>query len=263
MAEDSWVQIDNYLAERARLSFRDHEYVTESTAIDTRAVPEIEIDSWTRRFLTVGLHPETHAVNPSNCGPEPHASQLSLYLADYERDRYIDAKQPVAVDLGKALDEFDRLSDTRGFIGFRRNDGAVLQFIWNHDQTLSADLPILGRRASLVRRGTREELGALIERIANGAPTRELPDFHLESHAKATGPFQTAPGDNLSTKLAILTREPVRASRKFLEGWKGTDYVSSAFRQGRLPWSMPLRQPAGGKVGSDGEGRRGIQGAGH
>jgi hypothetical protein len=183
LAEDSWVQIDNYLAEGARLSFRGREYVIESTAVDTRAVPESEIDSWTRQFLTVGLHPETHVVNPSISRPEPHASQLSLYLADYERDRYIDAKEPLAVDLGKALDEFDRLSDTRGcFIGFRRSDGEVLQFIWNHDQTLSADIPVSGRRASLVRRGTWEELRPLIERFANGASTRELPGFHLESN---------------------------------------------------------------------------------
>jgi hypothetical protein len=66
---------------------------------------------------------------------EHHASRLLLYLTDYERDRYIAAKAPLAVDLGKALDEFDRLSDAREcFIGFRRIDGEVLQFIWNHDQ---------------------------------------------------------------------------------------------------------------------------------
>jgi hypothetical protein len=58
----------------------------------------------------------------------------------------------------------------------------VLQFIWNHDQTLSADIPVSGRRASLVRRGTWEELRPLIERFANGASTRELPGFHLESN---------------------------------------------------------------------------------
>jgi hypothetical protein len=190
LAEDSWVQIDNYSAERARLSFQSREYVIESGAGDTRAVPESEIDGWTKQFLTLGLHPETRGVNPSTSEPKPPTPRLSLYLADYQRDRYIDAKEPVAVDLGKALDEFDRLSDTRGcFIGFRRNDGEVLQFIWNHDQTLSADIPVSGRRASLVRRGTWDELRPLIERFANGAPTRELPDFHLESHDQSNRPF--------------------------------------------------------------------------
>jgi hypothetical protein len=112
LAEDCWVQIDNYLAECARLSFRNCEYVIESTAVNTRAVPESEIDNWTRQFLTVGLHPETHVVNPSISELELQASRLSLYLADHERDLYIDAKEPLVVDLRKALDEFDRLSDT-------------------------------------------------------------------------------------------------------------------------------------------------------
>jgi hypothetical protein len=105
-----------------------------------------------------------------------------MCLCDYDRDRVIASAEPIPVDLRTALDEFDRLSGTdRCFIGFVRSDGETLQFAWNDDGTLSADIPFPATKSSLARRGTREGLRPLIETFAGGVPVRELPDFHLQA----------------------------------------------------------------------------------
>jgi hypothetical protein len=86
------------------------------------------------------------------------------------------------MSVARALDEFVRLSDVDGcFIGFQRSDGKVLQFVWNADGTLNADVPEPGRNGSMQATGTWEEFGRLIEPFAMGENLDQWPGFQFQS----------------------------------------------------------------------------------
>jgi hypothetical protein len=186
-SSESWVELENYAGQHVRITFRDSGYAIESKTLKLSVtIDRSAIDEWIEHFLLIGIKSSPKAsIPPKMASLSPNEPLLSVYLFDQEKDRQIDSKEPIVVGLTQALDEFDRLSDTDGsFIGFRRSDGAVLQFIWNRDRTLDADIPLPGQGGSLQQRGTWEGLRPLIEKFASRIAVRELPGFRFQPHPK-------------------------------------------------------------------------------
>ena|ERR1700733_10505240 len=129
------------------------------------------------------MHPQANLLSkPSLTSGASQEVKLQVFLSDYERDRHIDAKEAVPLSLTDALTEFDRLSNTSGsFIGFRRADGSILQFIWNDDRLLDADVPDPSREGSFARSGTWRELRPLVPQFAAGRPIADLPGFYFHA----------------------------------------------------------------------------------
>lgn len=176
-----FVEVENALGQTVVVKRLDaSEYQMRAAGFE-RIVTTDDVESWFSSFLTRGI--ESVSSREASGAGDTSPATLQMFLSDYPRERHIESQQPISVNVSKALDEFDRLSDVEGcFIGFKRKDGRTLQYIWNSDRTVTVDVPQTGERGSLQARGEAERLRGLITRFDAGDPVEALPGLRLHLH---------------------------------------------------------------------------------
>jgi len=183
-ASGSFIEIRNFLGEECRVTAAgDTILVSLPDPAPRVALTRAESQPWVRGFLIRGLGTATDPARQAGTGsPDRSGSSFGLFLTDYARERTIPSQHPLEAPSERVLEEFDRLSDTRGcFLGVIRGDGLTLQFHWNEDSTLLADVPAPDRAGSLAKLATHAECRRLLESFLAGAGLDSMPDLVFSS----------------------------------------------------------------------------------
>ena len=107
--------------------------------------------------------------------------EVGLFLDDPQRARSVSSSDPHIVGVDRAVAEFDALSRVEGnFLGVVRDDGELLQFVWNGDGTLDVNAPRPAWNGSFTRRASFAECRGLIESFAAGLAVEAIPGIRFD-----------------------------------------------------------------------------------
>ena len=183
-APGSFIEVGNFLGEQCRVTVAGERFVVALPgSADPLALARPDMTAWMRGFLIGGLGTAAGGARYAGTGsPGSSGSRFGLFLTDYPRERTILSEHPLETDGARILEEFDRLSDTRGCnLGVVRGDGLTLQLYWNEDSTLLADVPAPDRGGSFAKLGTHAECRHLLESFLTGAGLDAMPDLTFSS----------------------------------------------------------------------------------
>ena len=100
---------------------------------------------------------------------------------DFETGRQVAADGTVRMDVGEIVDLMDEILTSAGcYVSVSDDDGNLIQFIVNDDDTICLDFPAPRKRGSYAKTSSLDECKAILRGLGDRIDAGDIPDLEFE-----------------------------------------------------------------------------------